>query len=158
MDKTWFKIFFSPFCSIYGTGYISVLYLAQAAITVLYCICKSCTCWAKLGASHRYTVSHTVHAAAIGTSYYFCTEPDDILMISSKNMCWSRFISMVVSCSVVWDMRHTSMALYFYGASKKSLHKPKATSGDMLFKIIYGFNYYLQILCLQLLPKTHLNF
>jgi hypothetical protein len=94
-------------------------------------------------------VSHTVHAAAIGTSYYFGAEQDDILMIYSKNMCWSRFISMVVSCSVVWGKRHTSMALYFYGASKKSLHKPKATFGDILFKINYGFNYYLQLLCLQ---------
>jgi hypothetical protein len=55
-------------------------------------------------------------------------------------------------------MRHTSTALYFYGASKKSLHKPKAIYGNILFNIIFGFNYYLQLLCLQFLSKTHLNF
>jgi hypothetical protein len=42
-------------------------------------------------------------------------------------------------------MRHTSTALYFYGASKKSLHKARATSENMLFYISYGFNYYLQL-------------
>jgi hypothetical protein len=40
-------------------------------------------------------------------------------------------------------MRHTSTALYFYGASKKSLHKPRTTSGNRLFHISYDFNYYL---------------
>jgi hypothetical protein len=55
-------------------------------------------------------------------------------------------------------MRHTSTALYFYRASKKSLHKPRTTSGNLLFNISYAFNYYLQILCLQFLSKTHLNF
>ncbi len=45
-------------------------------------------------------------------------------------------------------MRHTSMALYFYGASTKSLHKPRAIYENMLFHISYGFNYYLQLLCL----------
>jgi hypothetical protein len=55
-------------------------------------------------------------------------------------------------------MRHTSTALYFYGASKKSLHKPRATSENMLFYISYGFNYYLQLLFLQFLSKTRLNF
>jgi hypothetical protein len=54
-------------------------------------------------------------------------------------------------------MRHTSTALYFFGASKKSLHKPRATSEIMLFHIYYGFNYYLQLLCLQFLSKTRLN-
>ncbi len=54
-------------------------------------------------------------------------------------------------------VRHTSTALYFYGESKKSLHKSRATSGNMLFHISYGFNYYLQLLCLQFLSKTHLN-
>jgi hypothetical protein len=53
---------------------------------------------------------------------------------------------------------HTSMALDFYGASKKSLHKLKATFGNVLCKINYGFNYYLQLLCLQFPSKTHLNF
>jgi hypothetical protein len=55
-------------------------------------------------------------------------------------------------------MRHTSTALYFYGASKKSLHKPRAIFGSILFHISYGFNYYLQLLCLQFLSKTQLNF
>jgi hypothetical protein len=57
-----------------------------------------------------------------------------------------------------WGMRHTSTALYFYGASKKSLHKPRTTSGNRLFQISYGFNYYRQLLDLQFLSKTHLNF
>jgi hypothetical protein len=39
--------------------------------------------------------------------------------------------------------RHTSTALYFYGASKKSLHKPRAIYENMLFHISYGFNYYI---------------
>ncbi len=55
-------------------------------------------------------------------------------------------------------MRHTSTALYFYGASKKSLHKPRAIYENMLFHISYGFNYYLQLWCLKFLSKTHLNF
>jgi hypothetical protein len=55
-------------------------------------------------------------------------------------------------------MRHTSTALYFYGASKKSLHKPRTTSGNILFHISYAFNYHLQLLCLQFLSKTHLIF
>jgi hypothetical protein len=54
-------------------------------------------------------------------------------------------------------MRHTSAALYFYGASRKSLHKPQAIFGNMLFQINYGFNDYLKLLCLQFLSKTHLN-
>jgi hypothetical protein len=53
-------------------------------------------------------------------------------------------------------MRHTSTALYFYGVTKKSLHKPRTTSGNRLFHISYGFNYYLQLLCLQFLSKTQL--
>jgi hypothetical protein len=60
-------------------------------------------------------------------------------------------------------MRHTSTALYFYGlyfygGSKKSLHKPRTTSGNRLFHISYGFYYYLQLLCLWFLSKAHLNF
>ncbi len=60
-------------------------------------------------------------------------------------------------------MRHTSTALYFYGSillrrSKKSLHKPRTTSGNRLFHISYGFNYYLQLLYLWFLSKAHLNF
>ncbi len=43
-------------------------------------------------------------------------------------------------------MRHTSTALYFYGASKKTLHKPRVTFGNMLFKIRYSLNYNLQFL------------
>ncbi len=42
-------------------------------------------------------------------------------------------------------MRHISTALYFYGASKKSLQKPRTTSGSRLCHISYGFNYYLQL-------------
>jgi hypothetical protein len=55
-------------------------------------------------------------------------------------------------------MRHTSTALYFYGVSKKSLHKPKTSSGNILYHISYAFNYYLQLLCLLFLSKAHLNF
>jgi hypothetical protein len=55
-------------------------------------------------------------------------------------------------------MRHTSTALYFYGAPKKSLQKPRTTSENRLFHISYGCNYYLQLLGLQFLSKTHLNF
>ncbi len=55
-------------------------------------------------------------------------------------------------------MRHTSTALYFYGASKKSLRKPRAPSENMLFHISYVFNYYLQLLYLQFLSNTRLNF
>jgi hypothetical protein len=36
--------------------------------------------------------------------------------------------------------QYTSTALYFYEAYKKSLHKPRAIFGNMLFKISYGFN------------------
>jgi hypothetical protein len=55
-------------------------------------------------------------------------------------------------------MRHTSTALYFYGASKKSPHKPRTTFGNMLFQISSGFNKYLQLLLLQFLSKSRLNF
>jgi hypothetical protein len=57
-----------------------------------------------------------------------------------------------------WGMRHTSIALYFYGATKKSLHKSRATFGNMLFQTSYSCNYYLQLLYLQFLSKTHLYF
>jgi hypothetical protein len=50
-----------------------------------------------------------------------------------------------------------SMALYFYRASKKSLHKPRATFANMLFKINYYFNNYLQLLSYQFMYKAHLN-
>ncbi len=55
-------------------------------------------------------------------------------------------------------MHHTSMALYFYGASKKSLQKPRATFENMLFEISYGFIYYLQLLFVTVFYKSHLNF
>ncbi len=42
---------------------------------------------------------------------------------------------------------HTSTALYFYGASKKTLQKPRVTFGNMLFRVSYSLNYYLQLLC-----------
>jgi hypothetical protein len=54
-------------------------------------------------------------------------------------------------------IRHTSTALYFYGASKKSLQKPRGTSENMLVHISYGLNSYLQLLCLQFLSKTRQN-
>jgi hypothetical protein len=54
-------------------------------------------------------------------------------------------------------MRHTSAGLYFYGASKTSLHKPTTTSGNILFHISYGFNYYLRLLSLQFQSKAHQN-
>ncbi len=37
--------------------------------------------------------------------------------------------------SISWGMRHTSTALYFYGASKKSLHKSKNTFENRSFHI-----------------------
>ncbi len=52
-------------------------------------------------------------------------------------------------------MRHTSTALYFYGASKKSLHKPRVTFSKMLFQISYSPNYYQQLLCSQFFSKTY---
>jgi hypothetical protein len=54
-------------------------------------------------------------------------------------------------------MRHTSTALYFYGASKNSLHMPRTTSGNILFHVSYALNFYLQLLYLQFLSKTQLN-
>jgi hypothetical protein len=51
------------------------------------------------------------------------------------------------SISRVRGMRHTSTALNFYGASKKTLHKPRVTFGNMLLKISYSLDYYLQLLC-----------
>ncbi len=67
-------------------------------------------------------------------------------------------------CWITWasglfggGIRHTSMALYFYGAYK-SLHKPRTTSRNILVHISYAFNYYLQLLCLQFPSKTHQNF
>jgi hypothetical protein len=64
---------------------------------------------------------------------------------------------MNITVYISWGMRHTSTALYFYGASKKSLHKPRATSENILFHISYDFNYYLQLLWLKFLYKTRLN-
>jgi hypothetical protein len=55
-------------------------------------------------------------------------------------------------------MRYTSTALYFFGVSKKSLLKPRTTSGNRSFHISYGFNYYLQHLSLLFLSKTHVNY
>ncbi len=56
-------------------------------------------------------------------------------------------------------MRHTSTALYFYGASKKTLHKPRVNFGNMLFQISFSLNYYLQLLyynfCLKLALIFH---
>jgi hypothetical protein len=55
-------------------------------------------------------------------------------------------------------MRHTPKALYFYGATKNSLHKLMAIFENMFFRINDRFNYHLQLLCLKFLSKTHLNF
>jgi hypothetical protein len=52
----------------------------------------------------------------------------------------------IMNWYVLGGMRHTSTALYFYGASKKTLHKPRVTFGNMLVKISYSLNYYLQLL------------
>jgi hypothetical protein len=41
---------------------------------------------------------------------------------------------------------------------KKSLHKPRANFVNILFQINYSLNYYLQLLFLQFLYRTHLNF
>jgi hypothetical protein len=49
---------------------------------------------------------------------------------------------------------YASMALYFYGPSKKSLHKSRATFGNMLFQQVMGliiihnfyfYNFYLKL-------------
>jgi hypothetical protein len=37
-------------------------------------------------------------------------------------------------------MRHTSTALYFYEASKKTTHKPRAIYKSIFFHISYGFS------------------
>jgi hypothetical protein len=60
-------------------------------------------------------------------------------------------------CPDVKGYAPSSLALYFCGAYKKSLHKPRTISGNRLVHISYDFNYYLQLLCLQFLSKTHLN-
>jgi hypothetical protein len=46
---------------------------------------------------------------------------------------------------LIRGMRHTSTALYFYGASKKTTHKPRVTFGNMLIQISNGLYYYLQL-------------
>jgi hypothetical protein len=53
---------------------------------------------------------------------------------------------MPLPCGQERGMRHTSTALYFYGVSKKILHKPRVTFGNMSFQINYSLNYYL-LLC-----------
>jgi hypothetical protein len=50
-----------------------------------------------------------------------------------------------------------AILLRLYGASKKTLHQPWANFRNMLFQINYSLNYYLQLLCLQLLLGTHLH-
>jgi hypothetical protein len=60
-----------------------------------------------------------------------------------------------MDCNRIYD--HIAYGLYFYGASKKSLHKPRTNSRNILFHISYSFNYYLQLLCLRFLSKAHLN-
>jgi hypothetical protein len=53
------------------------------------------------------------------------------LMTNSKTLV---SILMVSGQRSVWGMRHTSTALYFFRASRKSLHKPRANFRNMLFK------------------------
>jgi hypothetical protein len=60
--------------------------------------------------------------------------------------------------NLLGGMRHTSTALYFYGASEKTLHKPRVTFGNMLLKISYSPNYNLQFLFQQFLSKTYTHF
>jgi hypothetical protein len=102
-------------------------------------------------AGHQET-THAVHSAGIlwGRRHVAC----GLSNAYSEQLMDSFKISGLPS---VGGMRHTSTALYFCGASKKSLQKPRTTSGNGLFHISYSFNYYLQLLCLQLLSKTHLN-
>jgi hypothetical protein len=78
----------------------------------------------------------------------------NLLSTCKQRHCWS------LDCTYIKISRvcKTGYAPYFYGASKKSLHKPRTTSGNRLFHISYGFNYYLQLLCLKFLYKTHLFF
>jgi hypothetical protein len=85
---------------------------------------------------------------------------DGILCLSySIQSTWVRYMDCKTICLqfIKWGIRHTSTALYFYGASKKSLHKSRTTYGNILFHITYAFNYYLQLFCLQFLSKMHLN-
>ncbi len=65
-------------------------------------------------------------------------------------------------CSIYWlgicvILLRLYFKLCFYGASRKHLHKPRANFGNMLAKINYGYNYYLPLLCLQFLSRTHLS-
>jgi hypothetical protein len=50
------------------------------------------------------------------------------------------------------------LRLYISTERLKSLHKPRTTSGNILFHISYAFNCYLQLLCLQFLTKSRLHF
>jgi hypothetical protein len=62
------------------------------------------------------------------------------------------------SLQYIRGMWHTSTALYFYGAPKKSLLQPRVTFGNMLFIISYSPSYYLQLLCSQFFSKIYLIF
>jgi hypothetical protein len=68
----------------------------------------------------------------------------------------SLFIPLGV-CAILLRL-YTSTALYFYGASKKTLHKPRVTFGNILLKISYSPNYNLQFLFQQFLSKTYIHF
>jgi hypothetical protein len=81
-----------------------------------------------------------------------------LLRINSKIFQQDFSKDFILTCHYTRGMRHISKALYLYAASKKSLHKPRTTSGNILFQISYAFNYYLKLLCLQFLSKTHLIF
>ncbi len=54
-------------------------------------------------------------------------------------------------------MRHTSVALFFYGASKKNVHKPTSHSWINLLYRKYVFNNYLHIFYLRFLSWIYLN-
>ncbi len=82
----------------------------------------------------------------------WCWEP--VLSLRDYNLAY-RVINELLDAR---GMRHTSTALYFYGASKMTLHKPRVTFGNLLFQICYSLIYYLQLLCWNFLSKAYLNF
>ncbi len=57
-----------------------------------------------------------------------------------------------------WGMRHSSMALYFYRASKTCLHKPLANCSVGLFWAEYVSNICLQLLHFEYLSKINQTF
>jgi hypothetical protein len=78
--------------------------------------------------------------------------------ISPPDMSNRGFLCTQQGVSAILLRLYSSTALrhFFYEVSKKSLHTPRANFRNMLFKKIYSFSYYLQLLCLQFLSRTHL--